>query len=73
MAGDRTVIHADDLGLRAGQGPDGDTLAEQVERLERRVIKAALAAEGGNHSRAALRLGLSRQGLLNKLDRFELR
>jgi len=73
MAGGRGVIHADDLGLRAGRGPDGDTLAEQVERLERRVIKAALAAEGGNHSRAALRLGLSRQGLLNKLDRFELR
>ncbi|MEQ1566607.1 MAG: sigma-54 dependent transcriptional regulator [Myxococcota bacterium] len=52
-------------------GPDGASLADQVDRLERRVIAAALAAEGGNRSRAARRLGLSRQGLANKLARYE--
>ena len=63
-----------DLGL-AGVGrpsPDGSTLSDQVEALERRAIGAALAAEGGNRSRAAKRLGLSRQGLLNKMGRYGL-
>ena len=36
------------------------------------AIAAALASEGGNRSRAATRLGLSRQGLLNKIARYEL-
>ena len=57
----------------AARSRDGDTLAAQVEALERRAIRAALAAEGHNHTRAARRLGLSRQGLLNKLDRHGLR
>ncbi len=61
------------LGLRpATTSPDGDSLAARVEALERREIAAALAAEGGNRSRAARRLGLSRQGLLNKMARFDL-
>ncbi|MCB9765731.1 MAG: sigma-54-dependent Fis family transcriptional regulator [Alphaproteobacteria bacterium] len=72
MAGPRRLIEPQDLGLRAPDTPDGDTLAEQVEALERRAIAAALAAEGGNRTRAAKRLGLSRQGLLNKMARFEL-
>ena len=55
-----------------GNGPDGSTLAEQIERLERRAIQAGLAAEGGNRSRTAERLGLSRQGLLNKMARYGL-
>ena len=41
-----------------------------MERLERRAIANALALEGGNRSRAARRLGLSRQGLLNKVARY---
>lgn len=74
LAGDRPTIEPGDLGLRAAaRSRDGDTLAAQVEALERRAIRAALAAEGHNHTRAARRLGLSRQGLLNKLDRHGLR
>ena len=74
LAGERPTIEPGDLGLRpATRSRDGDTLAAQVEALERRAIRAALAAEGHNHTRAARRLGLSRQGLLNKLDRHGLR
>jgi transcriptional regulator of acetoin/glycerol metabolism len=43
-----------------------------IADLERRELSAALAATGGNKSQAALRLGLSRQGLLNKLARHGL-
>ena len=70
MAG-RRPIDAADLGLTVA-APDGTGLAAQVEALERRAIRAALAAEGGNRSRTARRLGLSRQGLLNKMERFGL-
>ena len=62
---------AADLGLSATPPVQG-SLAGQVEALERRLLKSALAAEGGNKSRAAERLGLSRQGLLNKLGRYEI-
>jgi len=78
LAADRGHILPDDLGLRSapggapGRAPDGGTLAEQVTALERRVIRAALSAEGGNRTRAARRLGLSRQGLLNKMGRYGL-
>ena len=72
MAGARPVIVPDDLGLGATSTPDGEGLEAQVEALERRSIAAALAAEGGNRSRAARRLCLSRQGLLNKMARYGL-
>lgn len=49
------------------------TLDEKIARLERREIEAALAADGGNRSHAAARLGLSRQGLLNKMARHGLK
>ena len=51
----------------------GSTLEEKIAALERREIAAALAATGGNRSHAAARLGLSRQGLLNKMDRHGLK
>ena len=70
MASGGRRIEPEDLGLRPAGNTDGHTLAEQVDALERRTITAALAAEGGNRSRAAARLGLSRQGLLNKLARW---
>jgi transcriptional regulator with PAS, ATPase and Fis domain len=52
---------------------DNATLEQKIALLERREIERALATENGNRSRAAERLGLSRQGLLNKLDRYGLR
>ncbi|RTL97238.1 MAG: sigma-54-dependent Fis family transcriptional regulator, partial [Hyphomicrobiales bacterium] len=44
-----------------------------IEDAERQVIKDALAAEGGNLSRAALRLGVSRPTLYRKLEQFGIR
>jgi DNA-binding NtrC family response regulator len=49
------------------------TLESAIAALEHREIVAALAASGGNRSHAAQRLGLSRQGLLNKIARHGIR
>ncbi len=57
----------------AASAAEGATLEEKITALERREIAAALAATGGNRSHAAQRLGLSRQGLLNKMDRYGLK
>ncbi len=48
-------------------GP-GATLAEDLEALERARIQAALDRTGGNQTRAAELLGLSRRGLVNRLE-----
>jgi DNA-binding NtrC family response regulator len=56
----------------ASDAAEGGTLDEKIEALERREIAAALAASGGNKSHTAQRLGLSRQGLLNKIYRYGL-
>jgi len=48
-------------------------LEEKVAALERREIVQALARSNGNRSHAAARLGLSRQGLLNKMARHGLK
>ncbi|MGM0484280.1 MAG: sigma-54 interaction domain-containing protein [Candidatus Krumholzibacteriota bacterium] len=48
------------------------TLPRAVESLEKRMIKKAMSRYGGNRSRSARCLGISRQGLLNKIKRYEL-
>ena len=48
------------------------SLKETVHRVERRMIEEALAASGGNRSQAAKALGLSRQGLLNKISAYAI-
>ncbi|WP_437926358.1 sigma-54 dependent transcriptional regulator [Sorangium sp. So ce291] len=83
MAGGRGEILEEDLsparrgGAPAAAGSDepaeGATLEEKIAALERREIAAALRATQGNRSQAAARLGLSRQGLLNKMDRYGLK
>ncbi|XXX75592.1 helix-turn-helix domain-containing protein [Sorangium sp. So ce134] len=55
------------------EAAEGATLEEKIAALERREIAAALRATQGNRSQAAARLGLSRQGLLNKMDRHGLK
>ena len=52
---------------------EGATLDEKVAALERREILRVLAETNGNKSQSAERLGLSRQGLLNKMSRFGIR
>ncbi len=60
------------IGGAASGEVEGATLEEKIAALERREIGAALAAHGNNRSHAAQALGLSRQGLLNKMNRYGL-
>lgn len=84
MAGGRGEILEEDLspGLRRSAAPgaagaaaetEGKTLEEKIAALERREITRALEATQGNKSQTAALLGLSRQGLLNKMDRYGLK
>jgi transcriptional regulator with GAF, ATPase, and Fis domain len=54
----------------AAEGPDSLLLRPRIERLERTLIREALAQNGGNQTRAAEALGLSRFGLQKKLRRY---
>jgi two-component system NtrC family response regulator len=47
-------------------------LPAAVEALESRMIRKALQETNGNKSQAAEKLGLSRRGLLNKLERYKI-
>ena len=49
------------------------TLEEKIAALEQAEIARVLSETGGNRSQAAQSLGLSRQGLLNKMARYNLR
>ncbi len=81
MAGDRPTIEPHDLSFGSGTAsPDGreadsarpGSLQEKIEALERTEIRAALERCANNKTRAAEALGLSRQGLLKKLDRYRI-
>jgi DNA-binding NtrC family response regulator len=48
------------------------TLATALGEVERRMIADALRRHGGNISRAARELGLTRRGLYLKLERHDL-
>ncbi len=49
-----------------------ETLDEQVKALEIRLIHHALEKSQGNRTQAAKQLGISRQGLIKKIERYEL-
>ena len=49
---------------------DPVTLKEAIEKIEKSMIQSALDDSSGNRSIAARRLGLSRQGLINKIHKF---
>ncbi|WP_163783906.1 sigma-54-dependent transcriptional regulator [Myxococcus vastator] len=78
LAGERREIQPEDLSftgserLRPSSTPGATTLAQKVEALERREIEEALRRLNGNRTHTAEALGLSRQGLLKKLERFGL-
>jgi DNA-binding NtrC family response regulator len=63
------LVQAADLNLPApkGQGPN------EEEGLNRVAIEASLRAAGGNVSRAAASLGLSRQALYRRMERLGMR
>jgi Nif-specific regulatory protein len=48
------------------------TIQDAVARLERKMVEDALRRSCGNRSQAARLLGLTRQGLLNKIRRYEI-
>jgi DNA-binding NtrC family response regulator len=74
----RPVIAAEDLAFLAAPGhslaASGDLLAgklpDVIERVERELIRRALEASGGNRAQAAERLGIRRQLLYQKLERY---
>jgi DNA-binding NtrC family response regulator len=53
--------------------PHASTVKDKLADLERRSIEEALAAEGGNQTRAARRLGMSRRALIYKIEKYGLR
>jgi two-component system NtrC family response regulator len=55
---------------QAGPVSDPQSLPARVSALEKEMIEQALAAEDGNQSRAATRLGISERALRYKLTKF---
>jgi transcriptional regulator with GAF, ATPase, and Fis domain len=55
-----------------GAAVDPLDLRAQVDQLERRLIRQALSAAAGNHTRAARSLGVSRYGLQKMIRRLDL-
>jgi DNA-binding NtrC family response regulator len=64
-----SVVAAADLNLPAAQRP----VPREADHFSREVLEASLREAGGNISRAAQSLGLSRQALYRRLERFNLR
>jgi transcriptional regulator with GAF, ATPase, and Fis domain len=48
------------------------TLQEVTERIEKKMVREALETTGGNRSHASSLLGITRQGLLNKIKRYKI-
>ncbi|MGA2189320.1 MAG: sigma-54 dependent transcriptional regulator [Steroidobacteraceae bacterium] len=70
------VVRAADLSLPAPSRPagDGDMPRSGAEApISREVIEESLRDAGGNVSRAAQNLGLSRQALYRRMERFNMR
>ncbi len=53
-------------------GETAESLKRKVELFERRAIERALQDCGGNKSRTAMMLGMSRKGLKGKIQRYRL-
>jgi two-component system response regulator AtoC len=69
-AGDAGEAQAD-AEVEAGS-PGALTLREHLDAVERSLIASTLAEVGGNQSRAARRLGLSRSALIDRLKKYGL-
>ena len=51
----------------------GETLPKVVERVEKQMIIETLSKYKGNRSQAARTLGITRQGLINKINRYVIK
>ncbi|MDQ4120147.1 MAG: sigma 54-interacting transcriptional regulator [Acidobacteriota bacterium] len=63
---------ADSLSNLLSINPENRKLDEIIEQIEIRLIIEALKHHEGNISRAAKELGISRRGLYNKLEQYQL-
>jgi two-component system NtrC family response regulator len=70
MLSDHIVPSAPEDNTRADLVSASLDLAAATERLERQLIRAALGRTGGNRTAAAKLLGISRNGLAIKMERF---
>jgi two-component system, NtrC family, response regulator AtoC len=57
---------------RPAAADEGADLPGAVSETERRAILAALTAHGGNQTRAAAQLGISRRGLIYKMSKYDI-
>src|ERR1700722_14310221 len=69
------MVTAGDLNLPPPHraAAEGESARRDVEHLSRDMIESSLREAGGNVSRAAQSLGLSRQALYRRMERFSLR
>ena len=72
LARDR-IVEAADLNLPSPRLGETLNAGRDVEALSRDAIEASLRDAGGNVSRAAQRLGLSRQALYRRMERYGLK
>jgi Nif-specific regulatory protein len=76
LAGDDREITAEHISEEIKESRKEDSTAKQggrtLKEKERQEVIKALRSTGGNRSHAARILGLSRQGLLNKIARYEI-
>jgi two-component system response regulator HupR/HoxA len=62
------------VGLPTGRSAlTGDTLRASMERFEAQLVRQALDRNSGNQTRTAVELGLSRRGLIDKLQKYGIR
>jgi DNA-binding NtrC family response regulator len=72
VAGDLDFLNTAGAGMAKPVDWLAGTLPEAVARLEIEMIRRALEASAGNRAQAALRLGIRRQLLYQKLARYGL-
>ncbi len=71
ILGDGALLEAQDFRLRS---PAADAREESLnlEENERRIVRTALERAGGNISRAAASLGITRSALYRRIEKFRL-
>ena len=67
-----TLGRASTSAFQVGKGAGGPVLREERDAAEKRVVLEALEAAGGNQTKAAEQLGVSRRTLVNRLHEYGL-